>query len=402
MSSLLENNMKAALLVTLMLFPALSQAAGERTAASERVVSRACRSRAPVLVIDNFPGDRTNSPVMDLDGNGTYDIMHGEFVASLVELHGQETIRANVSTPSLTPQVLEVLNFYADKIERGELEISWINFSQGASREFADLDKVLGLRDTINHRNVHEYAQRVLEALWTKKPDLQLRELYDVFQRLARLGVPVIIAAENSGYKEVNFYSLFPNVYSVGELDLAGRKTYYSADNSTVTLWRRGNIESYAVEGGLDFNSDGRADIPFTPVPIPDELLQSMAGKRAESLVSQIPTAIDDAENDGKAIFSNLTAQLPAGLYDTKKALAITLGTGQQRDHYLRTLGEYFYMDGQHPDPLFFVSIDNSGKVVLKQGLRKGQAQYRNLLYGTSFAAPSICNGIPTPDAYAL
>lgn len=375
--------------------------AGLRTDHDERTVARICAVKAPVLVIDTFAGHASNEINIDIDGDGSYDVHHGDFVAKLIELNGQQTLKLVIPTPVFSPKLLEVLTETADKIEQGFLRIAWINFSQGFTVEIDSLNGLLGQRNLVNERNVHDYGRRVLEKLWTSKPKLMLRELNEAFLRLERLGVPVVVAAANSGYREVNLYSLFPNVISVGAIDLAGKKASYSADNSAVTVWRRGDVLSYAVAGGADLNGDGLMDLPIITPAVPKAVLEMLVGKHAPTLAKQVPADIDAANDEGHATFFELTAKLPQGVYSTNEILRKTLGTGFQNSRYIQSLGDYFYLDGEHPRPLLYMKIDSSGRILLRQGTIEGHGVFRNVLYGTSFASPNICDGTKTPERFA-
>lgn len=374
-------------------------AAGERTSADEAVIQRICANPAPVLVIDAFAGDPTNAPIMDLDGDGAHETYHGDFVARIIEIHGQATIRQNMGSPIMPAQLLAVFQKYIARIEQGE-KIAWINYSQGFTLEFDYLNRRLGLRHEITEKNVHLYAHRILETVWTAHPEQKVKELYEAFTRLGELGVPVVMAAANSGFNEVNVYSLFPNVISVGGYDNYG-KAPYSADNSAVTIWRTGNIYSGLVKGGLDLNADGFADLSMDTPEIPMALLNSFEGRRPQEVFRHVPKEIDDRFPDGTTTFAQLVAALPQGLYSTNEILDQALAE-PMLSRYIKTLGEYVYMDGRFPRPLFFMPTDTStGRLKIRQGRAVPGGQYRNVLYGTSFSSPSICDGTKTPVQYA-
>lgn len=387
------------LLMAMMMGAALPAAAGERTNADEATIQRVCALTAPVLVVDTFPGNPTNVANIDLDGDGTHETYHGDFVARIIELHGQHTIRENVGTPVMPAQLLEVFQKYIARLERGE-KIAWINYSQGYTLEFDYLNRRLGLRREITEKNVHLYARRILEAVWTSHPEQKVKELYEAFARLGELGVPVILAAANSGFNEVNVYSLFPNVISVGGYDNYG-KAPYSADNSAVTIWRTGNIYSGLVPGGIDLNADGVADFPMDTPEIPLALLKNFEGRFPREVARSVPKEIDDAFPDGTTTFAQLVAHLPEGLYSTSEVLDQARADGLH-ERYLKSLGEYFYVDGHFPRPLFFMPTEmSSGRLRIRQGRAVPGGQYRNVLYGTSFSSPSVCDGTTTPVAYA-
>lgn len=373
---------------------AKAQAPAEKVLSHEKQIAEVCQSAKAVLVLDTFPGDPTNQKNIDLDGDGEYDLHHGEFVSRLVELNGQKVVFENVGTPILSTKFVNILNSWADRIEQGAVQISWINFSQGYPVDFESFNKLMGYKGVINSRNIHEYAEAILETLWTTRPQLKLKELYAVLKRLERLQVPLIVAATNSGFNEVNLYSLFPNVISVGALNVKGGKAPYSADNSTVTIWRQGDLPSFSVAGGIDVTMDGVADFSHSVPEIPTSLIQSLNGVSAYQVVKSIPADILEANDDNRAQFHELAAKLPVGLYDTREVLKKTLATPFQQGRYIMGLGAYFYMDGQHPKPLLFVPTLASGEIQLDVSQLTPGRQFRVMQEGTSFAAPNLCRGL--------
>jgi|GEM_PF-4229902 len=361
-----------------------------RTAAHEKLIQKVCASQKPVLVIDTFDGNKTNEMNIDLDGDGAFDMHHGDFVSHLVQLNGQSTIKEVIGTPVFSHQLLEVLLKYIAQIESGQLELSWINFSQGYTVEFDSLNRVIGQKGKINELNIHLFGSEVLQALWSSKPKLKLQELNEAFLRLQDLGIPVFVAAANSGYKEVNLYSLFPNVYSVGSIDLQGRKADYSADNSTVTIWRKGDVQAITNGAGLDLNEDGRADVQLNTQLVPRALKESLDGRLSRELLLSVPRDIDEKNDNNTAVFHGLASQLPRGLYSTNEILSKSLATPFQQSRYIKTLGDYFFMDGSNPRPLVFLKVNGAGELLVQQGKNEGIGQFRNILYGTSFSSPSI------------
>ncbi len=393
--------------IALFLFFSSLAYAGARTDADEQLIARVCQSTAPVLVVDNFAGDKTSGqPDVDLNGDGTYDVLHGDFVAKIIEYDGHQVVKAQ--TPVVVVDLLAILQPYLNKIKSGELKISRINFSQGFVVTFDMINQVLGLPiDTVNYNNVYEKRAQVLPALAATYPSFHLMELAHAFQELEKLGVPVFAAAGNSTFREVNVYSLLPDVHTVGALNLKGEKASYSADNSTVTIWRRGGILTYSVDGGtgIALGNHEKSDFILSTPQVPQSLLSEFNGKDPSTVARQIPDKIEAANNDDASTFFDLAAKLPKGLYNTSDVEDHSLATNPDQAHYIKKyLGDYFYMDGVHPLPLVYLHNDPfSNLLLIQQGVQTPDGrQYRNVNYGTSFAAPSICDGERTPEQYAL
>lgn len=362
---------------------------------SETIAKHVCRNEAAVLVVDTFDGDPTNQRDVDLNGDGTFDIYHGDLTEKLVQLSGRPTIRANISTPVFSTQLLQVLTDHLEQIEAGKLKVSWINFSQGYSVPIDGLNRFVNRqRDgRVRHWNVHKLAPTILKNLAIEKPQLKIAELVQVFEAFGRLGIPIVVAAGNSGFSEVNFYSLFPNVISVGALDNQGRRTPYSSENSAVTMWRKGEIKSYAMPTGVDLNGDRKSDFEIRTTPIGQETLDWLNGKLAHEIASPFPAHLQQGNDNNTATFFDVIKKLPAGLYSTRDILRRALATPFHQAKYMQdSLGDYFYMDGVNPLPLTFVPTATDNRIIFDRYELYDGYQLRTTIKGTSFAAPNLCD----------
>lgn len=371
-----------------------------RTQTTEEIIKNACLSKDSVLVIDEVGDDPTNTKIIDLDGDGIYDVFHGEFVKKLVELNNQNVIVQSIGSPIYPFQLNEIIKKYNDLLENKKINLSWINFSQGFTVDIDSLNKLLGLKDVVNDLNVHLFSRQILLKLAERKPELKIQELYLEFEKLQKFGVPFIVSAGNSGYKEVNIYSLFPGVISVGAIDLNGHKADYSADNSTVTVWRTGSILSYTDGNRLSFNNNLNIGFKLSTPLISAELIKKYNNKLASKVAQNIPEKIKNETDNNNSTFEEFIKKLPTGLYSTNEILELNLGTLFQQSRYIQSLGDYLYIDGAKKKVIFFAQIDQDGYLSIKQGQTLGSRQFRNTLFGTSFSSPSICNGEITPKEF--
>jgi hypothetical protein len=83
----------------------------------------------------------------------------------------------------------------------------------------------------------------------------------DLVRNITKKGLPVILAAGNRGPDMFNIYSTIPGTLSVGSVNASGDISPWSADNSMVKGWARGEFEVRTVDGGYDITEDGKVDV---------------------------------------------------------------------------------------------------------------------------------------------
>ncbi len=375
------------------------------TATSDRqkLLETACRSSDAVLVIDSFPPTAEDRPTIaireanvDIDGDDVADVFHGELVEQLVQISGHTTKRLNLTEQSSLPDIYELLLPVVEGIERGDLSYSRINLSQESPLRLEAFKKDLFPDDPtfpiITAKNVKENSARILEKLWTDRPDLKIQELSDLFARFEKAGVPVIVAAGNFGPGFVNMFSILPGVISVGSLEVTGNKLLTSSDNAYVTEWMPGVVVPTAVKGGLDISGDLTPEFLTSKLSNGPALVAKWVNQPLASSLSIVApdfvawarrAAITDHVVPNAAV--NI---IDSGLYLTEELATlptVTSGTAK----LFRSLGTYaLKVPGSAPRYFFEVNSDGILKYDPK---RDGSPNQRTRIGGTSFAAPRIC-----------
>lgn len=367
--------------------------------AQDEIISKACKSHAPVLVYDNFSDERFRiPPVIDLNGDQVPDITHGEFVEKIVELYGHQTVRLNLGGNVVFSDIVESLTKVVNDLESGVTAYSRINFSQEVPLKISAFKTDLFADDSsvpeITADNLPLYKEKILRKLWTDRPDFQLEELNALFLRLEKLGVPFVVAAGNSGASYVNAFSLFPGVTTVGALNIGGAKRVLSADNALVKVWRVGTYVPRLRKGGLDIGADSEAEFSDTILSKDPKIVDLYRGKPVRDVVLNVSDEIREyakrlSENEFVVPNAILNVIAP-GLYRVSDLVTLGTVTKGTAKHFLSS-GAFVYKAYGTGAPVFFFDESKGGTVVFDP-LKTGTADQLIAISGTSFAAPALCN----------
>lgn len=383
-------------------------------------LEKACQSKLPVLVIDTFPqadsGNLEGSPetsnvdesalltnpkgrIVDIDGDGTSDLFHGELVELLVQQSGHTTKRLNLDGSLSLPELAEVLAPVVQSIESGKERYSRINFSQENPLKLAAFKNDLFPNDPtfpeITAANIRANSYRILEHLWTEREDLKVKELYELFGRLEKAGVPVVVAGGNFGPGFVNLFSMMPGVLTVGSMDHKSRKLLTSADNDYVRWWKTGVVVPEEVPDGMDLNGDQKPDVLTHKLSRGTPIVKLFNGKLAKSTVSSIAEDfiqwITRAAGIGGLVPNAALNVIDEGLYEVKHLVQLpTVTPGTVR--LFTSLGTYALKRKDGPPRVFFE--EKSDGTLLFDPKGTGSDKQRTRIPGTSFAAPIICVGV--------
>jgi hypothetical protein len=375
--------------------PASTEAtpATERTAptAVETLINRVCSDLGkPVVIVDNFAPPAASPDAypknVDINGDGSPDEYHGGYIRSLYEARGHRTLEVNLAGESSLPNVIRVFNDLADKITAGTLAPSAISFSQAIDLTYAGASAELGLEPVLTPENMGARRQEVLNALMKTYPQLPTKELVAAFQRVADTGVPIIGIAGNQGVGKFNLMNLLPGVITVGALGYNGNRTAYTADNSLVGFWRRGEHVVLRTEAGADINADGTVDYPADRLSAGESIVRRYVGTRP--VVRQIPGNLHSLrEMAPPPVFLRiLRDELPEGLYRTRE-LGELYGMSEALINAKLARGEYLHKSGEYS-----FSTDHEGRLVYNPD-GTGNPNQVALLSGTSYAPPLICEG---------
>ncbi len=385
---------------------------GQAHASGEERLQAACRSKEPVLIVDNFPTSESPTDpsafseeeillnpkgrIVDIDGDGIPELFHGELVEALARQSGHKTERMNMEGSLSLPELAEFLEPLVKDIESGRKRYSRINISQEnplrLSAFKADLFPDDASFPEIDASNIETYMGRIFEKLWTDRPDLKIQELHEIFARLEKAGVPVVVAGGNFGPSFVNLFSMMPGVLTVGSLDHKGHKLHTSANNSLVRHWALGVVVPKRVQDGIDIDGDQKADFLRGQVTGGPALAAAYHGKSVASQV--IPVEADflawitRAAGHGGLVPNAALNVIDPGLYKVADLVALPT-VNLPTANLFKSLGTYALKRKDGPPRIFF-EADSSGRLRFDP---KGDGSEGQLtrIPGTSFAAPSIC-----------
>lgn len=392
---------KAALALSLITFATIQSEEAKASNAKD-LIRAACASSDPVLVYDNFKTEFSWSvPTLDLNGDAQAEVFHGDFVAKLVELNGHPAVKLNLQGDFGLPDIFETMEKIVQDLESGKVKYSRINFSQEMPLKIAAFKKDLFASDDtvpeINADNIHLFKDKILEKLWTERPDFRLEELHSIFTRLETLKVPFVVAAGNFGPNYVSVFSLLPGVISVGSLNLDGSKRATSADHSLVQLWSKGSFVTQVLAHGVDVNADGLSDFPLEILSRGQPIAEKFVGLASADVVQEISAANKEwavkLAKSEHSVANAILNVLPEGIYrveDLTSLEGVTPGTKR----LLSSSGGFAFKSSEARAPTFFFEEDSEGKIIFDP-LKDGSTNQKNVISGTSFAAPAICNQAP-------
>lgn len=216
---------------------------------------------------------------IDIDGDRVNDVAHGTIVGNFIK---SGLPNANVSTVELpdyeAATLTSAFNGLAQRIDGGE-KVDAVNFSAQTFSKIPDLAKVTGL--ALTKDNLAQNKDEIRNRLFTlaQNPtafggDKALAEEFTQFvpviqamDKITARNVPLYVAAGNDGKDQINLFSLVNGAQVIGATDANGNKTDYTADNSLITQFTRGNTPVTPVKDaaetviGAEFTGDGKIDI---------------------------------------------------------------------------------------------------------------------------------------------
>lgn len=373
----------------------------------------ACQSKDAVLIVDNFPTSESSidpsefseaeillnpkGRIVDVDGDGVPELFHGELVEAIAKQSGHKTERLNMEGSLSLPELAEFLEPVIQDLESGKKRYSRINISQENPLRLAAFKADLFPDDPsfpeITASNIDQHKGRIFEKLWTDRPDLKIKELHEIFARLEKAGVPVVVAGGNFGPSFVNLFSMMPGVLTVGSLDHKGSRLHTSANNSLVRHWVLGVVVPKASGDGVDIDSDGKSDFHRKQLTGGVSLVSAFHGKPVSAMVQPVAQDFRDWLNrvvgHGGLVPNAALNVIDPGLYKTSELVSLPT-VNQPTANLFRSLGEYALKRKEGPPRIFFTS-DRDG-VLRFDPKGDGSEGQLTRIPGTSFAAPAICN----------
>jgi hypothetical protein len=225
--------------------------------------------------------DQTSIPKagIDIDGDRTPDTAHGTIVGQFIKTTLPDANVSTVELPDFEPaSLVAAFNGVAQRIDRGE-KVDAVNFSAQTFDTIPDLAKATGL--PLTQDNLAQFKGEIRNRLkilsqnptafgGTKDQVERMTQFVPVLESLDRLterNIPVYVAAGNDGKNQINLFTLVNNAKVIGATNAQGQKTDYTADNSLITRFTRGDFPVVPIRNaagqvtGADFTGDNKQDI---------------------------------------------------------------------------------------------------------------------------------------------
>lgn len=167
----------------------------------EAKISQVCSSHAPILLLDNFSTlEGRVPPTADLDGDGRFDLGHGEVVSALYQMTGKQVQQININGDGTIPHLIQLLEPIAEKLESGAIELAAISLSQTIDVSFRALQQELSLPQLTasNLASLRERTRDGINDLMKRGGSTAYGELSVIFSRIAAHGVPTKLMFSDS------------------------------------------------------------------------------------------------------------------------------------------------------------------------------------------------------------
>ncbi|MET0314868.1 MAG: hypothetical protein ABW275_10790 [Hansschlegelia sp.] len=207
--------------------------------------------------------------------------------------------------------------------------------------------------------------------------------------RLSRAGVPVFVAAGNTGPDAtLNLLALSDGVYAVGSLGRDGARTAYTSAPAFVSVWSPGYVVVTETPTGLSVSGGRGVELRGAAMPEQKSVIEAYVGRRAGEVVHAVPKLIGALGDMPPSRVRNrfLQTHLPPGLYRTQDLMS-AYGYRAESGNYRRAVEEGPYMHFPS-DTIFRADVDD---VLSFDPLGDGSRVQLQLEDATSFAAPNIC-----------
>lgn len=232
--------------------------------------------RPTVAIVDAYLSK--NNPVDLFDR--TLDISHGQAVelfvlaqcpAANIERKNAEKFisigNTKTNSKSNNPETnvdasIELMKL-AEEVKKGK-KLDAVNLSIGQAIKITTLAKATGL--PLTRENLDKYKAEI-RAWIMKRFSEDAKPIIEAIEQITAAGIPVYHAAGSQGADYVNFASFANGVTTVGALAEDNKtKAPYSADNSVITRWERGDYfitrtKDKKRDNLYDINEDGKTDI---------------------------------------------------------------------------------------------------------------------------------------------
>jgi hypothetical protein len=364
------------------------------TADAESAARRACASEAPFVVLDTFglfkPANVEDAPDETADGKPRR-LLHGDIVAAIAEASHPGAI-AYQTDPAFTVRSLASdFGRLASDVESGRVaKPAAVVSSIVLPVDLAQVNVRLQVDRPFDQSNVMARRRELLETLGrgrgASNPYAEIGEQMD---RLRRAGVPVFVAAGNTGPDQtVNALALSEGVYAVGALDRDGARTAYTSAPGLVSIWSPGFVVLTEAPGGLSVSGGLNVELQGADLPEQRAVIARYGGKRARDVVLETPAELRHIRGSGASRHRHryLAATLAHGIYRTEDLMS-AYGYSESSGTFARAVADGPYMHFP-TDMIFRTTVDDLLSFDPIGDRSGGQLQVAD---ATSFAAPNIC-----------
>ncbi|MDR4307156.1 hypothetical protein IHQ68_11050 [Chelatococcus sambhunathii] len=373
--------------------PGASGASRFASVEAERAARDACASSAPFVILDTFalfkPANIDDAP--QDPGEGGRPLLHGDVVAAIADASHPGVIAYQTDPIFNARSLAGDFGRLARDIETGRIpkpaavvssivlpvDLQQVNARLSASRSF-DQATVLARRTEL------------LSALTDGgDPRSPYAEIDGQLARLRRSGVPVFVAAGNTGPDQtVNALALSEGVYAVGALDRSGAAAAYTSAPGLVSVWSPGFVVLTEAPGGISVSGGRAVELRGADLPEQRAVIARYSGKRAADVTLQTPAELRYLSSLGPSRQRNryLAMTLEPGVYRTEDLMA-AYGYAESSGTFARAVADGPFMHFPS-DTIFRATVDGTLLFDPIGDRSEGQLQVAD---ATSFAAPNIC-----------
>ncbi|WP_026362849.1 hypothetical protein [Methylopila sp. M107] len=355
---------------------------------AERAARAACASRAPFVVLDTFAHFR---PVNIDDAPARRGVQHGDVVAAIVEANHPGTLVYQTDPIFNVSTLAADFGRLASDIEAGRVaKPAAIVSSIVLPVDLAHVNAARAGAKPLRSSDVAAHRADVLDALTDgKNPENPYTEIDRQIGRLSAAGVPVFVAAGNSGPDEtVNALALSDGVYAVGALDRDGTEAAYTSAAGFVSVWSPGFVVLTEAPGGLSVSGGRKVELKGADIPEQRAVIARFSGKRAADVVLRTPAELGYLGDVAPSRQRNrhLAKMLRPGVYRTEHLMA-AYGYASGSGTFARAVADGPYMHFPS-DTIFRATADGVLDFDPIGDRSEGQLEVAD---ATSFAAPNIC-----------
>jgi hypothetical protein len=206
--------------------------------------------------------DSYHDKTIDIDGDGIYDLSHGEVCVRYLKAAAPPSTtvdRWDLTSFNLL-DLVTLWNKLALKVKQGK------HFAAIGSSTIVEWEYLASSGITADNIHLHRNKMLRIWQLWNKQVSKQIRDYIASLQTIIRQGIPVYLTTGNNGQQTLAIGNLARGVHAVGALNADGKRAAYSGLHSFVNRYEQGTYNAVKVKGGYDITEDGKLDVKDSEV----------------------------------------------------------------------------------------------------------------------------------------